>query len=90
VKVKVTPFQAPNANVYAERFRQPIKHECLGQMILLGAGSLDRAQREYTEHDLRERPHLGLGNDLIREAPGGSHGEIEVTERFGGLLKFYS
>ena len=67
-----------------------IKHECLNQMILFGAGSLERAQREYTEHYLKERPHQGLGNDLIRGAPVTSRGRVEATERLGGLLKFYS
>jgi putative transposase len=90
VKVKVTPFRAPNANAHAERFVQSIKHQCIDKMILLGARSIDRAHRESTKHYLREKPHQGLGNNLIREAPGGSQGETEVTDRLGGLLKFYS
>jgi transposase InsO family protein len=90
VKTILAPFQAPNANAIAERFVQSIKGECLDQMILFGAGSLERAQREYTEHYLKERPHQGLGNDLIRGAPVTSRGRVEATERLGGLLKFYS
>ena len=90
VKIILTPYQAPNANAIAERFVQSIKHECLNQMILFGAGSLERAQREYTEHYLKERPHQGLGNDLIRGALVISRGRVEATERLGGLLKFYS
>jgi hypothetical protein len=33
IRVVQTPFQAPNANAYAERFVRPIKHECLNQII---------------------------------------------------------
>jgi hypothetical protein len=29
-----TPFQAPNANAYAERFVRSIKHECLNRGLL--------------------------------------------------------
>jgi len=33
IRVVQTPFQAPNANVYAERFVRSMKEECLGRMI---------------------------------------------------------
>jgi transposase InsO family protein len=89
VTIILAPFQAPNANAIAERFVQSIKGECLDQMILFGAGSLDRAMQEYTAHYLVERPHQGLGNELIQGEPSSGGGEVEVHERLGGLLKFY-
>ena len=67
-----------------------IKHECLDQMILFGAGSFDRAMREYTAHYLVERPHQGIGNELIHGAPKSGGGDVIVRERLGGLLKSYS
>ena len=36
VHVVQAPFQAPNANAYAERFVRSIKHECLDRMVPLG------------------------------------------------------
>ena len=83
-----TPFQAPNANAYAERFVRSIKEECLDRMILLGEGHLRRALDEYLAHDHGERNHQGRGNDLIEPARDGT-GEIVCNQRLGGLLKYY-
>ncbi len=37
-----TPFQAPNANAYAERFVRSIKEECLSRVIPFGERQLRR------------------------------------------------
>jgi transposase InsO family protein len=36
VRVVLTPFQARNANAYAERFVRSIREECLDRLILFG------------------------------------------------------
>ena len=65
VHVVQTPFQAPNANAYAERFVRSIKHECLDRMVPLGERHFRRTLREFVEHYHRERNHQGLENRLI-------------------------
>jgi transposase InsO family protein len=65
VRVVLTPFQAPNANAYAERFVRSIREECLDHPILFGERRLLRALDEFAEHYHKERNHQGLGNDLI-------------------------
>jgi putative transposase len=57
-----TPYRAPNANAYAERFVRSIKHECLGRMLLFGELGLRRTLREHVEHYNFERPHQGIEN----------------------------
>ena len=42
IRVVQTPFQAPNANAYAERFVRSIKHECLNRVIPFGDRHLRR------------------------------------------------
>jgi transposase InsO family protein len=47
IRVVQTPFQAPNANAYAERFVRSIKHECLNSVIPFGERHLRRTIAEY-------------------------------------------
>lgn len=84
-----TPYQAPNANAYAERFVRSIKDECLHRMILFGEDNLRRAIDEYVEHYNRERNHQGIGNELIDGQPSTGLGEVRSTDRLGGLLRYY-
>ena len=62
IRVVQTPFQAPNANAYAERFVRSIKEECLDRVIPFGERHLRRTIAEFVEHYHRERNHQGLGN----------------------------
>jgi len=90
VCVVQTPFQAPNANAYAERFVRSIKSECLDRLILLGEDHLRRTLAEFVAHYHRERNHQGLGNALIdRQTRTPSGGRIRRWQRLGGLLNYY-
>ena len=65
-------------------------YECLDRLVLLGEGHLRAAVREFVHHCHAERPHQGLGNELIapRTTAIGT-GQMQCRERLGGLLKFY-
>jgi transposase InsO family protein len=86
-----TPYQAPNANAYAERFVRSIKQECLDRVIPFGERHLRRTMAEYVEHYHRERNHQGLENELIEGASAvkGPFGRIRRRQRLGGLLNYY-
>jgi transposase InsO family protein len=90
VRIILKPFQAPNANAYAERFVRSIREECLDRLILFGERRLIRALDEFIVHYHRERNHQGLGNRLITPGPrrvGGTR--VRCRERLGGLLRYY-
>jgi putative transposase len=90
VKPVVLPPRSPNLNAFAERFVESAKSECLDRMVLLGEGHLRTAVREFVRHYHEERPHQGLGNELI--APTTTvigTGSVTCRQRLGGLLKFY-
>ena len=90
VKPVTLPAWSPNLNAFAERFVESAKSECLDRIVLLGEPHLRAAVRAFMLHYHEERPHQGLGNELI--APRTTviaTGRITCRERLGGLLKFY-
>ena len=90
IHVVLTPYRAPDANAYAERFVRSIKEECLDRVILFGDHHLRRTMAEYVEHYHRERNHQGLANALIAGPPATSRvGPIRRRPRLGGLLNYY-
>jgi putative transposase len=68
IEILRTPWRAPKANAYAERFIRTVRTECLDRVFLLGERHLRSVLKTYVEHYNRERPHRGL--DLV--APEGA------------------
>jgi putative transposase len=91
IRVVQTPWRAPNANAYAERFVRSIKHECLNRIIPLGARHFRRTIAEFVEHYHGERNHQGINNELIEAVtPVTGWGRILRRQRLGGLLNYYA
>ena len=76
-------------NPYAERFVRSIKEECLNRLIPIGESHLRIAIRQFAEHYHVERPHQGLGNELITPDADNGTGAIECHERLGLLKSYY-
>lgn len=78
-------------NAIAERFVQSVKRECPERLILFGAEHLQRALEEFVAHYRIERPHRGLGNNVltVSTAEITKDGDVVVGERLGGLLRSY-
>jgi putative transposase len=91
VKVVPTSFQAPDMNSIAERFVLSVKSECLDRLILFGCAHLERALQNYERHYQQNRPHQGLGNELISPTSEDdpTTGDVVARERLGGLLRSY-
>ena len=91
VKPVRLPSRSPNMNAHLERFFGSLKSECLARLILFGEKAMRNAVGQYLAHYHAERPHQGLGNELIvpLEHPPDVSAKIETTERLGGLLRSY-
>jgi transposase len=93
-----TPYRAPNANAYVERWVRSIREECLNHLILFGLKSLRRAVHTYQRFFNERRPHQGIDNqrpsqvragEAACDALAGPVGKVECEEFLGGLLKSY-
>lgn len=59
-RVIKTPFQAPNANAFAERSVRTVRAEILDRVLVLGRRHLNRLLQGYEHHYNSHRPHRGI------------------------------
>jgi len=96
VEIVRTPFRAPNANAFAERWVGTIRRDCLDWLLITSRSQLERVLRVYVEHYNTHRPHRALG--LRPPTPGhrlhlvgaSPPGQIQRRERLGGLINEYA
>lgn len=90
VHVIHTPFHAPNANAYAERWVRTVREECLDHILVLNVAHLQRVLLEYTEYYNSFRPHQGIQQrtPIPYKAPKGVH-SIQCRKLLGGIIHDY-
>jgi putative transposase len=96
VKIIRTPFRAPNANAFAERWVGTVRRDCLDWILIASRRQLEYVLRVYVDHYNRHRPHRAL--DLKPPTPGRrlhlvssqSPGRIHRRDRLGGLIHEYA
>jgi transposase InsO family protein len=70
--------------------REESIYECLDRIVPLGEAHLRAAVSAFVHHYHEERPHQGLGNDLIAaKTKLTGTGPVRCHERLGGILRFY-
>jgi putative transposase len=95
VEIIRTPFRAPNANAFAERWVGTIRRDCLDWILIASRRQLEHVLRVYVEHYNTHRPHraLGLTPPAPRPRPrlvsSNSPDEIRGCDRLGGLIHEY-
>jgi transposase InsO family protein len=90
----LTPFQAPTANAFAERWVQTVRRECLDWILVLGRRHLERVLREYVAHYNARRPHRGLDLGTPDRPPDSApptsiHRAVRRRDVLGGLIHEY-
>ena len=92
-RVIKTPFRAPKANAFAERFVLTARSECLDWVLVRSERHAERVVREFAAHYNQERPHRSINleapvpNLARRRFEGGD--AVERLDRLGGLLHEY-
>jgi putative transposase len=92
IEIVRSPFRAPRANAYAERWVRSIREECLDQVIILNQNHLVYVLREYERYFNTARPHQGIGQHIpdpppTRSLPG--TGKVERHDILGGVIHDY-
>jgi hypothetical protein len=90
IEVLHTPFRAPRANAYAERWVRSVREECLDQLIILNQAHLAYALRAYEQYFNEARPHQGIKQCIPCPSTARSvTGKVERRDLLGGLLHDY-
>jgi len=92
VKTLKLPARSPILNSHLERWNRSIREECLNDLVFFSEASFQFTIGGYIEPFQQERPHQGLGNEIIKPQfrPSNERGEsVEGRQRLGGLLKYY-
>jgi putative transposase len=85
-----TPFRAPNANAYAERWVRTVREECLDHILILNASHLRRVLLEFTDYYNSTRPHQGIGQQTpIPHKKPKNIGTIQRRKVLGGIINDY-
>ena len=95
IKIIRTPFRAPQANAFAERWVGTVRRDCLDWLLIVSRRQLERVLHEYVEHYNSHRPHRALKLTPPTSGPRlrlvRSHPPIQIQrrDRLGGLIHEY-
>jgi transposase InsO family protein len=85
-----TPYQAPRANAFAERWIRSVREECLDQLLILNERHLHRVLTEYTAYFNHAQPHQGIGQQCpVPPLTRPAHGSIRRRDVLGGIIHDY-
>jgi putative transposase len=85
-----TPFRAPNANAFAERWVRTLRTECLDNILVVNESHLRRVLTEYVEYYNSRRPHQSLNQQSpIPSPPPEPSGMIQQRKILGGIINDY-
>ena len=96
VEVIRTPFQAPQANAFAERWVGTIRRDCLDWILIVSRRQLEQVLRVYVDHYNGHRPHRALGltpptpHQRLRPVNTDPPERVHRRDRLGGLIHEYA
>jgi putative transposase len=90
IKVIRTPYRAPNANAYAERWVRSVRVECLDKLLILHEAHLRCVLRNYIDYYNTARPHQGIDQRTpVPRLGTESRGAIQCRTVLGILNDYY-
>jgi transposase InsO family protein len=96
VEIIRTPFRAPQANAFAERWVGTVRRDCLDWLLISSRRQLERVLRVYVDHYNTHRPHRALGltppvpGPRLRLAVSNPPNQLQRRDRLGGVIHEYA
>ncbi len=85
-----TPYQAPNANAFAERWVRTAREECLDHILILSDAHLRRVLTQFVAYYHTRRPHQSLDQQSpVTRTPPLCAGPVAYRPVLGGIIKDY-
>jgi putative transposase len=95
VEIIRTPFRAPKANAFAERWVGTVRRDCLDWILITSRRQLEQVLRVYLDHYKSHRPHRALGltpptpERRLRLVNSHPPDHVHRRDRLGGLIHEY-
>jgi len=90
INVIHTPFQAPKANSFAERWVRSMREECLDHILIINQNHLHRVLKEYVNYYNHHRPHQGIQQQFPILGPRHNrYGPVRKHNILGGIIHDY-
>ncbi|RME47089.1 MAG: integrase [Chloroflexi bacterium] len=90
INILRTPFQAPNANAYAERWVRTVREECLDHILIWNEAHLLRTLNEFVTYYKTRRPHQGLDQQSpLPRLPSENTGAVSSRRILGAIIHDY-
>src|SRR5258708_7988089 len=64
IEILTTPYHAPRANAFCERFMRSVRQECLDHVLIVHEKQLQRVLNAYVMYFNQARPHQGIGQQI--------------------------
>ncbi len=87
IEIVRTPYRAPNANAFAERWVRTVREECLDHLLIIGGGHLRRVLLEYISYYNHHRAHQGIGQQIPVPLVSPLMPAIETGPRLVGTVR---
>jgi transposase InsO family protein len=90
IRVIHTPYHAPNANAYAERWVRTARDECLDKLLIINQAHLRRVMRAFIAYYNTARPHQGIDQRIpVPPTAPIDSGPVRCRAVLGGILHDY-
>jgi transposase InsO family protein len=86
-----TPFRAPNANAYAERWVRTVREEGLDHLLVINEGHLRHVLKTFIDYYNESRPHQGLEQQMPipPQHPIVTTGPVQRNKVLGFISDYY-